>query len=337
MLVVSQSRIKKWRRCKKAHDYRYNQRLEKRRRQVRLFKGDLIHQMLNTQTMLQLFPSAPRDTPEDILRKAAKKYRILLKEEREMYGDIIDDCRRIFEAYNRRYTEDRLTAVSSEEWVSALLATDIQFMGYIDNRVKDKEGRLWIKDYKTCTNIPSEEARFADIQLVLYAWAWNRQHEKYPEKHVSGVIWDYIRTKPPTIPELLKNGQLTQRKDIDTDYFTYMKAIKDNDLNPKDYREILDMLKEKKSTNFQRVKYPLPPKAAMDQILEDFRASCIEIEVLGKTVATRSMAYDCQSCEYFELCQAELRGLDANFIKKTSYEVKEDNPNEEDHEANIQG
>src|SRR3972149_7794492 len=141
MLVASQSRVKKWRRCKKAHDYRYNQRLQKRRKQVRLFKGDLIHQMLSAQTLLQLFPKAPRDTPEDILRKASKKYRVLLKEEKEMYGDIIDDCRRIFEAYNRRYVEDRLIPISSEEYVSTLLTPDIQFDGYIDNRVKDKEGR----------------------------------------------------------------------------------------------------------------------------------------------------------------------------------------------------
>lgn len=337
MLVVSQSRIKKWRRCKKAHDYRYNQRLEKRRKQVRLFKGELLHEMLSAQALLQLHPKAPRDTPDDVLRKASKKHRILLKEERELYGDIIDDCRRIFEAYNRRYAEDRLTPISSEEYVSTLLAPEIQFDGYIDNRVEDKEGRKWIRDYKTCASIPAEESRFADIQLVLYAWAWNRMNEKYPDKQVSGVIWDYIRTKPPAIPELLKTGRLTKRKDIDTDHFTYLKTIKDHGLSPKNYRDILDMLKEKKSTGFARVKYPLPPKSAMEQILEDFRASAVEIEVLGKTLKTRTMAYDCGSCEYFELCQAELRGLDTNYIRKASYEIREDHPNEEDHEANVQG
>ena len=95
------------------------------------------------------------------------------------------------------------------------------------------------------------------------------------------------------------------------------------------------MLENKKSTGFQRVKYPLPPKKAMEQILEDFRVSAVEIEVLGKTVTNRTMAYDCKSCEYFDLCQAELRGLDTDFIRKSTYEIKEDQPNEEDHEANI--
>jgi RecB family exonuclease len=332
MLVISWSKIKRWRRCKKSYDYRYNQRLAKKRKFVRLFKGDLIHEMLSSQTLLKLHPKAPRDTPEDILRKASKKYRVMLKEEREMYGDIIGDVRRVFESYNRHYTEDKLTALSSEEWVSTMIANEVQFMGYIDNRVVDKHDRKWIRDYKSCATIPKEEARFSDIQLVLYAWAWNRE-QRDPDKHVSGVIWDYIRTKPPTIPEVLQKGELTKRKDIDTDHYTYLKTIKDNGLNPKQYKEILEMLEKKKSTSFLRVKYPIPPKPVMDLIIEDLRASALEIEVLGKEVKTRTLSYDCQSCEFFDLCQAEMRGLDAEFVKKVDYEVREESQHEETHEA----
>jgi len=334
MLVVSWSKIKRWRRCKKAYDYRYNQKLTKKRKNIPLFRGVLLHEMLSAQTMLALHPTAPRDTPEDILRKAAKKNRILLKEEKEFYGDIIDDCRRIFDSYNRHYAKDPLKPISSEEFVSTPISDDIQFMGYIDNRVEDKDGRFWIRDYKTCSHIPDEESRFSDVQLVKYGWAWNRAN---PGKEVSGVIWDYIRTKPPTIPEQLKNGELSKRANIDTDYHTYRAEIDRLKLNPKDYADILAALDNKKSTSFARIKYPLPPRKAMDSIIEDMRESAIEIRVLGKSVHTRTMSYDCKSCEFFELCQAELRGLDTEYIKKSSYTVREnDNANrEENSETNL--
>lgn len=322
MPTYSYSRVKTWRRCHKAHDYKYNQRLTKKRKNVRLFRGEILHEMLNARALNLLHPKAGKSTPEQILSKYAKKYRVLLKQEKEMYGDLIEDIRRIFDNYQRFYTEDEYEVLASEEPVLTTIRDDIKFVGYTDKRVKDAEGRMWIKDHKTVKNLPDDDSRFSDYQLILYPWAWNRENGG---KEVSGIIWDYIRTKPPTIPEQLKDGSLSQRANIDTDYFTYLAEINRLELNPKGYKEILKSLKEKRNTFFRRIVLPTPSKKTTEIVVNDFRASVSEIESLSKTSAgqIRSMSYDCKTCEFYQLCQAEIRDLDSDFIRKVDYVEKE--------------
>jgi hypothetical protein len=322
MPTYSYSQIRTARRCMKAHDYKYNQRLQRKRKKVTLFRGEILHEMLNARATRKLYPKSPTPSPEKILDRYSKKYRILFREEREMYGDIIGDLRRIYEGYERQYKEDEYEVLSSEECVITTIKDDVKFVGYIDKRVQDREGTIWIKDHKTCKSIPDDEARFADYQLILYLWAWNRENSG---KEASGLVWDYIRTKPPAIPEPLKNGELTKRANIDTDYFTYRSEIDRLKLDPKEYKGLLKSLKEKKSTFFRRRVLPAPPKRMIERIVNDFRTSVIMIEALRHTDAgqVRSMAYDCNGCEFFDLCQAELRDLDSDFIRKTQFTVKE--------------
>jgi len=61
---------------------------------------------------------------------------------------------------------------------------------------------------------------------------------------VSGIIFNLVRAKLPTVPQVLKSGGLSKAKSIDTDVDTYLQAIKDNRLNPNDYVDILNHLKE---------------------------------------------------------------------------------------------
>lgn len=318
----SYSRVKLWRHCHMAHYYRYVLRLAKKRKAIPLFRGTILHEMLNARAILKLHPKAPHKSPEQILSGYAKKYRIMLKEEQGMYGDVIGDLRRIFNAYERYYEKEEYTVVASEDPILTTLKDDIKFVGYIDKRVKDDNDQMWIKDHKSCSSIPDDDTRFSDYQLILYPWAWNKDH---PGQEVSGIIWDYVRTKPPTIPELLKKGGLTKRMDIDTDHHTYLDTIYKNDLNPKHYKEILTHLKNKKSTFFRRIVLPIPPKRTVDTIVTDFRTSVMEIESLSKTDSgkIRSMTYNCKQCEFYQLCQAEIRGLDSDFIRKTDYIERE--------------
>jgi hypothetical protein len=57
------------------------------------------------------------------------------------------------------------------------------------------------------------------------------------------------------------------------------------------------------------------------------KSSAVQINALGKDIHDRNMTRDCSWCSYYNLCQAELRGLDSEFVKKTQYivEEKEDN------------
>lgn len=163
--------------------------------------------------------------------------------------------------------------------------------------------------------LPDEDARFSDIQTVLYYWALREEGEQ-----VDGVMWDYIRTKPPAVPETLKSGGLSKRANIDTDYDTYLGEIQRLGLNPADYQDILTKLKQGKKVFFQRVKLPTPSETLVNSVVNDFFNTAEQI--LEATTFERNMTRDCKSCSYYQLCSAEIRGLDSEFIKRQLFTIR---------------
>lgn len=335
-LEVAQSTIKTWRRCRAQYDYRYVQLLERKRPVVQLIRGTMLGKCFDA---LALNRSVKIKSPVDkvvsfVLDPYIKEYGKLFNEEQEYYGDIIGEVSRIANKYAQVYKDDGFTYLTPpravprsptghpyELPVRVDLASGIVFTGHIDKMPQDKHGRVWNMDHKSHKNIPDAESRFSDLQQVFYMWAMPLSG--YPKP--TGVIWDYVRTKPPAIPEQLKNGELTKRKNIDTDYDTYLGEIARLGLNPQDYLEILKPLKERGYIDFfQRVQLPAPNPQLIKNVVEDAKASALEIQQKGGYDKTRTIMRECKSCEFYNLCQAEFRGLDASFIRKTEYQVQKE-------------
>lgn len=311
---VSQSKLKTWRGCHKAYDYKYNQNLTKKAPAKPLIRGTIWGEMLDARAI-----KGGRVKPLDVLEKYRRKYRVLFKEEREMYGDLIGDLRRIYEAYERTYADDPWAIEGVESLVTVDLVRDIRFIGYIDKRVKDAQKRKWIVDHKMMRTLPDEEERFSDLQLVLYAWAWNLSN---PNDQIDGVCWDYALGSPPTIPKINKDGTVSIRE-IKTDYDTFMKVLTENKIDPAKYKSRLKELKNQASPFFRRVYLPLHNETLVNTILEDSKQTAIEIENLGKLLKDRNLSFRCKLCDFYKLCQAELHGLDADYIRETDYTIRE--------------
>lgn len=326
MIHVSHSRLKIWRRCHKRHDYRYNQRLQKKTKAAPLLRGSILHEMLDARANNTM--AKHKKSPYSVSRKYEKKYRSLFREQQEEYGEtFIEDIDRVFAGYERAYAKDPLTYEYSEVKEKIELVDDIELVYVIDKIATDSKDRRWLIDHKTHKIIPDEEARFSDLQLVLYYWAWNEQH---PKEQLDGVMWDYLRTKPPAIPEVLKNGSLTQRQDIYTDHYTYAAEIARLKLDPRAYKDILTKLQARGSSNFfQRIKLPGPSEEMIESIIEDARESSVEIREYGEEAKSRNMTKDCRwDCDFYRLCHAEVRGLDADFVRKADYEERTDDADE---------
>lgn len=319
LMHVRWSAIKTWRQCHKLYDYRYNQHLERRKPAVPLIRGSILGLCLD-----EIVEKKPY---EPVLAEYEKKYGKLFKEEQEMYGDLIGECRRIVQKYEQIYKNDGLTYLKGKngerheievETRFTIDGTRVKFTGHLDKLPQDKQGRIFVMDHKSHKTIPDEIARYNDLQLVTYLWLLPQSD--FPE--ASGVLWDYLRTKPPAIPETLKAGGLTKRANIDTDFDTYMGAIKANNLDPADYSEILGKLKsEGHARYFQRVQLPKPPKALIENVVADFKSTILEMrDCSRRNEFTRNMTKDCGHCGMYSLCQAELRGLDISFIVKSEYQ-----------------
>lgn len=301
----SQSKVKCWRRCPKSFDYKYNQSLQRRAAPVALLRGTTIHAMLEAQI---------KGTDWKIpLEEYRKTFSSLWGEEAEGYPTP-EELESMFLRYNKHWANDGLDYGGRAEIEIQAEFGGLKFKGIIDALPDDSQGRRWLDDHKTHKVLPDEHARFSDIQTVLYYWAMLENSES-----VDGILWDYIRTKPPAIPETLVKGGLSKRKNIDTDADTYLAEIRRLGLREEDYSDILALVA--KNTFFKRVYLPNPSQGLISEVVRDFFDTCQEIEFASKF--PRNMTKDCKSCTYYSICSAEVRGLDSSFIRKQMFTIRQ--------------
>lgn len=323
MSSTSWSEVGLYRKCPKAHDYRYRQSLQAKRPIIPMFVGKILHEMLDAHVNAKRLTNVSKDA-WDVLEEYADKYKTFFAEEQEEYGDIPGNCERLFESYLHRYKNDELTYEGSEEFVAADLISGkgegIRLVGYLDKIAIDAAKRRWLMDHKFHKSIPGPEDRFHELQLVIYFWAWNRWN---PDRPADGIVWDYVRTAPPTEPTILKSGGLSQKKNIRCDRRTYEQVLKREKLDPKPYAKFLKHLEKNDTMFFERVFLPAPTKQMIEQVVEDFRTTAVTIKHM-QGIAPRHMSkFNCQGCEFRKLCETEVRGGDAKFVKKAHYKKRE--------------
>lgn len=324
MITTSQSEIKLARRCLKAHEYKYIWNIQRKQPSRPAFVGTILHEMLDALAKLRYDPKA-KITPWDVHAAYEKNYAKLFKAEKEEFGDVPHITSEIFEGYMRRWKGDGLKPVASEVEVVTHLVGKIHFKAKLDIIVVDRGGRRFLCDHKFHKNLPGPDERFSDIQTILYWWAWNREHKRADQ--LDGILWDYGRMKAPTVPELLKSGKaLSQRMNIDTDQFTYLREIKRHGFKEKPYAKILKALEGKERTFFERVPLAAPNKHMVERIVADaVETTHMVHEMAKRKMAPRSMSgFNCNNCEFRRLCEAEVRGLDAKFVQKKDYEPRKD-------------
>lgn len=325
MITVSHSRIKTWRRCQMQHHYRYYQWLRRKSNAIPLFVGTGVHAMLEAQVVRGDWKTEMESFRSDFNR--------MFQEEKAELGDIPTEVEGIVKRYFQKYSDDGLSYIPRHRGLRAEIPITVdldnhtRFIGFVDNFPQDSEGRNWVMDHKTCKTIPNEESRFADLQLLLYVWLLPQLGYPRPD----GVIWDYIRKKPPSVPELLKNGTISKAAKIDTTYETYMSTVESllgKDKLP-EYEDFASTLKGRDERFYRRIYLPSPPKEMVGNVVEDIMSSSREIRNLGPNAKVRNMTKDCNFCSYYNLCQAEVRGLDTEYIRKTDYTTKKERDDQE--------
>lgn len=343
MLIIGFSRLKTWRRCHRLYNYRYRQFLVRRAPRVQLLRGSILHEMLDAHVkncISKMTLDLGLKAAAEVLRRYEKEYGKLFKEQQDEYGDLIGDCRQLFSNYVETYSDDRMQVIASEQTIRfELIPGKVEFKCTVDRVMMDSskpKRRRWLLDTKSHKNLPGEDARFYDLQLgVLYFWAWNRENRRRP---ADGIIWDYIRTKLPSTPEVLQSGKLSQRANIDTTYAHAAETVRDHcnrtGESPKAYAKWLESLKGREEKFLKRVFLPSPPRVMIDTLVDEMKSTALEIHMAPdrdeRSIIGGPMG--CSSCEFRDLCMAELRGQDANFIRQSEFKVDEEAMDEENAE-----
>lgn len=365
-LNVNQSKSKMFRRCQKQYSFRYDtarfypelskgkKRLElvPKQRRLPLYRGSwmhalqesLHHQWAGFDKWEQQFGEAKnklvfetsnwRETHE-VLTDA---FNSMFDEEKEDLGDLPTEAERMFKSYLRFWKQDQDTYSVAElpngkpaiEFLVEVPLDDlglpgVNFKGRIDLMVEDDEYEgVWIWDAKWVKSIPEPTERMMSPQSPLYVWAVRRMLDL----DVQGFVYNYGRTKPPTVPKVLKRpeGMLSLASNMDTDYATYLATIKEN--HGEDWRNYLsyyrDKLRDLKGRDalwFSRDRIPVGD----DQILRAVReytttAQNILDREKRREYIPRSYFYNCKfGCEFHTLCAAEFGGLEIEPLIKNGY------------------
>ncbi len=314
---VSNSKVKTWRRCRYAYHLKYVARLEKKRVSRPLQFGRLVHSMIEAYAN-----GLDPETPLDSLSVAELK---LFKSEKEMYGNLLDDVRCIMREYFEHYGENSLAYLRvrgryAEHEFETEIAPGILFTGKIDAYVRTPNKLRWLMEHKSFNHLPSEDERWRNTQSIVYFKAT----EMMGWKAVDGVCWDYIHSKSPARPPLLKNGSLT-RKAMVTLPSRVRETIKEHGLREKDYADVIQAAAGQRRHYFQRSFNPVKP-AVVKHVWQDFVMSANEIADCHGKKRERNIERHCSWCDFEPICRAELSGHDADFIRRNDYREKPANP-----------
>jgi hypothetical protein len=241
----------------------------------------------------------------------SKEFYKLFEELREELGDLPAECLRIMRSYLRYWKEEdaHIRVVDAEVDEIVTLPNGLEMRIIVDLIVEEvRTGLLWPWDHKTRKNFERGDNMLIDPQLTNYY----KGLQLLGFDNLGGVMYNEIRTKAPTVPQVLKTGGLSKAKSIDTDVRTYYKAIRDAGFDPTDYRDILrHIARNEPERFFKRTRLPKDPPMlrAMYREAQWSAADMKKAEATGRFVRTfnKQCAWD---CDFKSLCIAQLQGGD---------------------------
>lgn len=297
-----------WRRCQKKFEFKYVMGLEAKSKSRGLEMGSWMHVLLEEHYN-------GRDWRVKHKLMSVEFYN-LFEEEREELGDLPTDCARLMRSYLRYWKEEdeQFKVIDTELDEVVTLPNGLEFRMIIDMIVEDlRTGLLWPYDHKNRKNFASNDTMLIDPQLTNYYSGL----EILGYEPLGGVVYNELRTKAPTVPQILtgkgpRQGQLSKAK-IDTDVYTYYRAIKDNGLKVADYADILRQLaRAEEERFFRRVKLP-KDKTMKRLMMAEAVQTALEIrrkKAYGEPYVRTNNNQCNWDCDFKTLCIAQLHGGD---------------------------
>lgn len=212
MEITTHSMIKSFKGCPRQSLYKYIDRLKPKAVSKPLKRGTWMHYLLEEH-------HAGRDWEAKHL-ELSRQFDGLFDEEKDFYGDLPTECLTLMRSYVWHYKADPWKVLETEFTVETEFPDGRLYRGKVDALIENQFG-LWLVDHKTHAQLPDHNFRLLDAQSSLYLWAAKRNGIP-----VQGFIWNYLKTKPPSEPTLLKDGSRFSKRMGETDYLTYSRAIK---------------------------------------------------------------------------------------------------------------
>lgn len=322
--ITTHSMIKAHKGCPRQALYKYIDRLKPKAVSKPLKRGTWMHYLLEEH-------HAGRDWEAKHL-ELSRQFDGLFDEEKYFYGDLPTECLALMRSYIWHYKLDPWKVLETEFTVETEFPDGRLYRGKVDALIENQFG-LWLVDHKTHGRFPDHTFRLLDAQSALYLWAAKRN--KIP---VQGFIWNYLRTKAPSEPTLLKDGSRFSKRMGETDYLTYSRAIKRlrDERGYKITRADVEMANRLKQDRYVPGEPQTSPFFRRDILekdngmlrrvaMESYHTSkrMHEYPFNNRDIVERNQDADrCRyRCSYTDLCTAELLGNNTMPLLKQNYKV----------------
>lgn len=263
------------------------------------------------------------------LARVAKRDDKMFRSQREEYGDIVYDTTAIMIEYFE-YWGNSLTYVplsddkKAEHSFEVEIAKDIVAVGKIDAVGKWK-GLRTLVEHKTAARMPNEDSRWRQVQDAIYI----RVNDMLGLKPLDGTLWDYIRSKSPARPQVLKDGSLSA-KGLDTLPVVVRDIMEEHSTSERDrkYAGLVKQAIANRPNYFQRIFSPLK-KNTVDLVWASFLNTAKDI-ARDPEKSDMNIGFGCQMCDFEPICRAKLTNSDYHFVIEKDYYVSEGKQDEPD-------
>lgn len=296
--IITHSMLKTFRRCPKCAEYKYVHRLKPKLLKTPLKRGTWVHALLEA-----------HGNGED-WRKVHAKYSAefdrLFDEEKDYYGDMPNEISRIMESYMWHYKNDPWKYIANEFTLEAEFPDGTLYRGKVDALVENQFG-LWLVDHKTHRSLPDLSFRLRDSQSALYLWA-----ARESGLNVQGFIWNYIRWKAPSTPKLLTKADRISDSACDTDYPTFVKALKHyKEAHPETFKIRPQDRAKAKMLRTQQYEFGKPQTSEFFRrdILEKSDSMLDRVMQMNYITALRMQNYDFSDPSMVEMADPQYRGF----------------------------
>lgn len=347
--MVSVSQIQTFMSCAKKWSYGYIDNLTPRVERSYLTIGKLCHKGMQTAMHYMWVNSgawnvalnAGLEAIKDEHRTYINSIPLLDEEIPELYT-MLDDALSVFQQAFTEFEPWKYEVVSVYKDGEAYPALELHFRipcpptnglhGFIDAILKDKDtGFIWCTDYKFRKSLSPDEDEAFNLQNAVYSRACERMGIK-----VTGTMtWQHVNT-PAADPQVLKNGAVSRAK-IKTTWSHYENFLMEHNQDPEDYKN--EMIPKLADIEWFRATYEYRNRETVERIWKKCvvpAASRIRKAYNPKAINYPSVyPWNCKMCQYQDLCQAELRGYDADFIKLREYVVRDDKKVVDTHPAAV--
>lgn len=340
--MVSVSQLQTFLSCKRKWQYNYIEGLKPRVERSYLTIGKLCHKGMQT-AMQELWwlqqnkNSGSTNWFNEITNKAVEAIREeydnyicntdLLDEEMPDMEQMLHDAVSVFRQAFEEFEPWKYEVITLCDKGHPIPALELHFKvpcpptkglhGYIDAILRDREtGFVWCTDYKFRKSLSPDEDEAFNIQNAVYAYACQRMGVE-----ITGTMtWQHVNT-PAAEPSILKDGKISRAK-IKTTWAKYEQFCVDHGQDPQDY--YLEMEEKLRDIEWCRATLEYRNPETIDRIWKECVvpvAKQVRVAHGKKADNFRSMyPWNCRvGCPYQSICQAELRGYDADAIREREY------------------